>query len=99
MNETKSSQKAAKTIGLMAMIILLAKFMGLFRETLIANLYGQGMASDIINTATQIPLLFFDMVLGVAILSTFVPIFNNYLKENGKASAMQFSICWMAAIR
>ena len=90
MNETKSSQKAAKTIGLMAVIILLAKFMGLFRETLIANLYGQGMESDIINTATQIPLLFFDMVLGVAILSTFVPIFNNYLKENGKASAMQF---------
>ena len=94
MNETKSSAKegkAAKTIGLMAVIILLAKFMGLFRETLIANLYGQGMESDIINTATQIPLLFFDMVLGVAILSTFVPIFNNRLKESGKASAMDFA--------
>lgn len=94
MNESTSSAKtpkAAKTIGLMAVIILLAKFMGLFRETLIANIYGQGMASDIINTATQIPLLFFDMVLGVAILSTFVPIFNSRLKEDGKEAAMAFA--------
>ena len=93
MSETNTPKegKAAKTIGLMAIIILLAKFMGLFRETLVANIYGQGMESDIINTATQIPLLFFDMVLGVAILSTFVPIFNNYLKNEGKDSAMHFA--------
>ncbi len=84
-------KKAVKTIGLMAIIILLAKFMGLFRETLIANLYGQGMESDIINTATQIPLLFFDMVLGVAILSTFVPVFNKTLKKESKEAAMEFA--------
>ena len=86
-----SGKKAVRTIGLMAVIILLAKFMGLFRETLIARIYGQGMESDIINTSTQIPLLFFDMVLGVAILSTFVPVFNQYLKKDGKAAAMAFA--------
>ena len=86
--EPNAGKKAVRTIGLMAVIILLAKFMGLFRETLVANLYGQGMESDMINTATQIPLLFFDMVLGVAILSTFVPIFNKYLKRDRKAAAM-----------
>lgn len=86
-----SGKKAVKTIGLMAVIILLAKFMGLFRETLVANIYGQGMESDILNTSTQIPLLFFDMVLGAAILSTFVPIFNKYLQEDGKAAAMSFA--------
>lgn len=90
MNRTKT-EGAAKTIGIMAVIILLAKFMGLFRETLVANLYGQGMQSDMLNTATQIPLLFFDMVLGVAILSTFVPIFNQYLKEEGEERAMRFA--------
>ncbi|MEG2670467.1 MAG: murein biosynthesis integral membrane protein MurJ, partial [Oscillospiraceae bacterium] len=55
------------------------------------NIYGQGMQSDIINTATNIPLLFFDMVLGVAILSTFVPIFNKYLENFGKQRAMDFA--------
>ena len=83
--------KAARTVGVMAVIILLAKFMGLFRETMLAGLYGQGMESDILNTATQIPLLFFDMVLGVAILSTFVPVFNSRLSTQGKDAAMAFA--------
>ncbi len=83
--------KAAKTISLMAIIIMLAKVMGLLRETLVAGIYGQGMESDILNTATQIPLLFFDMVLGVAILSTFVPIFNKYIEKYGKDRAMEFA--------
>ena len=52
--------KAAATISIMAIIIMAAKVMGLLRETLVAKLYGQGMESDMINTATQIPLLFFD---------------------------------------
>ena len=87
----QDGKKAVKTIGIMAVIIFLAKFMGLFRETMIAGIYGQGTESDMINTATQIPLLFFDMVLGVAILSTFVPIFNKYLTSDGKEGAMCFA--------
>ncbi len=87
----KNGEKAAKTISLMAIIILAAKVMGLLREMLVANIYGQGMESDMINTATQIPLLFFDMVLGVAILSTFVPVFNKYISRYGKETAMAFA--------
>lgn len=87
----KNGEKAAKTISLMAIIILAAKVMGLVREMLVANIYGQGMESDMINTATQIPLLFFDMVLGVAILSTFVPVFNKRIAKEGKAEAMAFA--------
>ncbi len=99
MNETpQNGKKAVKTIGLMAVIILLAKFMGLLRETMVANLYGQGTASDILNTATQIPLLFFDMVLGVAILSTFVPVFNRRMQQEGEASALEFADCFMTVV-
>ncbi len=87
----KNGEKAAKTISLMAIIILAAKVMGLLREMLVANIYGQGMESDMINTATQIPLLFFDMVLGVAILSTFVPVFNKRIANEGKEAAMAFA--------
>ena len=91
MSEKKNSGKAAKTISLMAVIIMLAKVMGLLRETLVARLYGQSMESDMINTATQIPLLFFDMVLGVAILSTFVPIFNKRIEKYGIDEAKKFA--------
>ena len=87
----KNNGGAAKTISAMAIIIMIAKVMGLLRETLVAGLYGQGTESDMINTATQIPLLFFDMVLGVAILSTFVPIFNKHIENEGKAAALDFA--------
>ena len=49
MNENKSGGKAVKSISIMAVLILLAKFMGLFREMLVAGIYGQGYASDVIN--------------------------------------------------
>lgn len=87
----KKSGKAVWSIGIMAVLILVAKFMGLFREMLIAGIYGQGYFSDVINSATQIPLLFFDMVLGVAILSTFVPIYNKHLERSGKEIANAFA--------
>ncbi len=91
-------KKAAKTVVLMAVIILVAKFMGLLRETMVASIYGQGMESDILNTATQIPLLFFDMVLGVAILSTFVPVFNKRLASEGEASAFAFANTFLTVV-
>ncbi len=96
--EATQGKKAAKTVVLMAVIILLAKFMGLLRETMVAGIYGQGMESDILNTATQIPLLFFDMVLGVAILSTFVPVFNKRLASEGEASAFAFANTFMTVV-
>ncbi len=86
-----SSAGAVRTIGFMAVIIFCAKFMGLLREVLIAGVYGQGYASDILNTSTQIPLLFFDMTLGVAILSTFVPVFNKCLEREGRPRAVEFA--------
>lgn len=96
--EKNSSAKTVKTIGFMAVIIFCAKFMGLLREVLIASVYGQGYASDVLNTSTQIPLLFFDMTLGVAILSTFVPIFNRCLETKGRENAVAFANNFMSVV-
>lgn len=96
--EEKTSGKALRTMSFMSVIIFCAKFMGLFRETLIGSVYGQGYSSDIINTASQIPLLFFDMTLGVAILSTFVPVFNNFLLKDGRERAEKFACNFISII-
>lgn len=82
----------------MAVIIFCAKFLGLLREIMIAGVYGQGYASDVLNISTQIPLLFFDMTLGVAILSTFVPVFNMYLERDGRERAIEFSNNFMTIV-
>ena len=98
LSNQKAANKAVKTISFMAVIILAAKFLGLLRETLVASVYGQGYASDVLNTSTQIPLLFFDMVLGVAILSTFVPVFNQYLERDGNERALRFANNFMTVV-
>ncbi len=92
------SSKALKTMSFMSFIIFCAKFMGLFRETLIGSVYGQGYASDVLNTASQIPLLFFDMTLGVAILSTFVPVFNDFFLKDGRERAERFACNFISFI-
>ncbi len=96
--EEKKSAKALRAMSFMSVIIFCAKFMGLLRETLIGSVYGQGYSSDIINTASQIPLLFFDMTLGVAILSTFVPVFNNFLLKEGRERAEKFACNFISII-
>ena len=90
MSKIEKGKKAVKSISIMAVLITLAKFLGLLREMLIAGIYGQGYASDVINSATQIPLLFFDMVLGVAILSTFVPDIQQKFRKTRKRSRDAF---------
>jgi len=94
----KSQTKTLRIIGFMAVITFLAKVMGLLRETLIAGVYGRTDAADIISTSTQIPLLFFDMTLGVAILSTFVPVFNKFLERDSKERAMEFANNFMTIV-
>lgn len=98
LSKNEKAKKTVKTISFMAIIILMAKFLGLLREVLIASVYGQGYASDVLNASAQIPLLFFDMVLGVAILSTFVPVFNQYLERDGKERAIRFANNFMTVV-
>ena len=54
MTKSESGGKAVKSISIMAVLILLAKFMGLFRELLIAGIYGQGYASDVMELMTKL---------------------------------------------
>ncbi|MBQ7097664.1 MAG: murein biosynthesis integral membrane protein MurJ [Clostridia bacterium] len=96
--KNNSQTKTVRIIGFMAVITFMAKVMGLLRETLIASVYGRTDAADIISTSTQIPLLFFDMTLGVAILSTFVPVFNKFLERDSKERAMDFANNFMTAV-
>ncbi len=86
-----SAKKTLKTAFFMIMATLLAKFMGMYRDILFAALYGTGEAAIAYQTASRIPLLFFDIALGSAISSSFIPVFNEYLGRGEKEKATEFS--------
>lgn len=85
------AKKTIKTAGFMIAATLLAKLMGMYRDILFAALYGTGAEAVAYSTASRIPLLFFDIALGSAISSSFIPVFNEFLQKGKKEEATEFS--------
>jgi len=75
----------------MFVIMMTAKLLGQIREIMLASFYGTGNDASAFLVASQIPLNFFDMVLGLAIVSAFVPVFNEFLQKEGKSKANEFA--------
>lgn len=84
-------KKTIKTAGFMIIATLLAKLMGMYRDILFAALYGTSEPAIAYQTASRIPLLFFDIALGTAISSSFIPVFNEYLGNGEREKATEFS--------
>ncbi len=87
----EGAKKTVKTAGFMIIATLLAKFMGMYRDVLFAALYGTSADAVAYMTASRIPLLFFDIALGSAISSSFIPVFNEFLQKGKREEAQEFS--------
>lgn len=85
------NKKAVKTIGLIMFIILISKLLGLVREMFLAGYYGASIEAAAFTTAADIPLKFFDLAFGAAVTSTFIPVFNKYLKNDDADSGYLFA--------
>jgi murein biosynthesis integral membrane protein MurJ len=86
-----TTKNTVRTVGFMIFATLAAKILGMVRDILLAGQYGTGMEAVAFLTASRIPLLFFDLGLGAAISSTFIPVFNQYLERGDKDAAVEFS--------
>ena len=82
---------AAATVGFIFITMLLAKLLGQVREIVIASAYGTAWQADAYVAASQIPTNFFDMILGSAVSSAFIPVFNKYLQQEGEVRAKHFA--------
>lgn len=81
-----------KVITSMMAITLIGKIMGMLRDVLFAASYGTtSIEANAFLTASRIPRLFFDAMFASAISSSFIPIFNEYLKKKSKKDAYNFS--------
>lgn len=96
MEQTKN--KAVKTAGFMMVIMLAGKILGLFRDILLANYYGAGMAADAFTTASIIPRTFFDAMFASAISASFIPVFNQYRELDGEERAFSFAHVFISFI-
>ncbi|WP_072726221.1 murein biosynthesis integral membrane protein MurJ [Tepidibacter thalassicus] len=89
---------AIRVVSFMVFITFFSKVLGMLRDVFIASKYGMGTEAIAFSTASRIPLFFFDLGLGVAISSTFIPIFNEYLKNNEENKGMEFSSVFLNCV-
>ena len=89
---------ATRTIGVVMVLTLLGKVMGLYRDHLLAIHYGMGMEASAFYTASRIPRVFFDAVFASAISACFIPVFSEYLAQGGKKKAFAFSRAFLTVI-
>ena len=69
---------------------LLAKALGLVRDSLIGSFFGTGLEADAFITASKAPTTLFDVVIGGVISATFIPVFNKIMSKRGQKEAMDF---------
>lgn len=82
---------SSKTVIVVMLITLFARFFGLLREILIAGYYGTSVYTDAYIIANNIPTVLFD-TLGQALLTSFIPMYSKICHEEDKKRADIFTV-------
>lgn len=99
-----SKNTLAKATLVIVAMNLASKILGFVRETVIANEYGATFATDAYNAAYTIP-YFLQMVLGMALVTSIVPVVTKYALRGNKEEAnriasitLNWTVLFMAAL-
>ena len=87
----QETNKMLKTAGFMTIATLLAKVCGMVRDMLIAAYFSTGYIGEAYMTATKLPTMLFDIVIGGVITASFIPVFNGILGKKDKKEAFSFA--------
>ena len=80
-----------KTLSTVVIITAVSKILGLLRDVVFAQIYGDSVEATAYFAALKIPTQIVDIVLSSAIVSTFIPVFNEVLQKNGEEKANKFA--------
>lgn len=81
--------KVIKSVGLIAVLTLISRALGLFRDVITASKFGTTSQLDMFTAASNIPNILF-MTIGTAIVTTFIPLYNRKRSES-KDEAVKFT--------
>jgi len=78
-----------RSIGLVALLTLVSRFLGLARDVLSAGVFGVGATWSAFSIAWTIPNLFRRLFGEGALSASFIPVFTDYLETKGRAEALR----------
>ncbi|WP_419741886.1 murein biosynthesis integral membrane protein MurJ [Paraclostridium dentum] len=80
----------AKSAFWLMVVTMLSKVLGFGREIILGYFYGTSAYSDVYIVSMNIPLVVFSSI-GVALVTTFIPLYQEVLSEKGPKRALKFS--------
>ncbi|WP_101773095.1 murein biosynthesis integral membrane protein MurJ [Peptostreptococcus faecalis] len=81
--------KTVKATFLLMVVTILSKILGLARDSVLASAYGTGTYTAVYTTANNIPVVLF-AVIGSALATSLIPLYNKLVKEDSEERAMAF---------
>ncbi len=81
---------AVGTYMVLVTAVLISKILGLVRNMLLSRYYGATAMADAFTAASNLPLIIYDVTVGTAIASAFVPVFNEKLTKFDRKQADRF---------
>ncbi|MEQ1947141.1 MAG: murein biosynthesis integral membrane protein MurJ [Bryobacteraceae bacterium] len=85
------SESVMRSAGIVSIAVLMSRVTGLLRESLMARLFGAGLAYDAFMLGFRIPNLTRDLFAEGALSSAFVPVFTEYLNKRSKEEAARLA--------
>ncbi len=82
--------KVAKTALCLMIVTMLSKILGFVRELVLTYTYGASLVSDVYITTVAIPTVLFSTI-GAAISTTFIPLFYELDKIEGRQKTLNFT--------
>lgn len=80
----------AKSAFWLMVVTMLSKVLGFGREIVLSYFYGTSAYSDVYIVSMNIPLVVFSSI-GVALVTTFIPLYQEALNSKGEERALKFS--------
>ncbi|MEG1661869.1 MAG: lipid II flippase MurJ, partial [Clostridiales bacterium] len=80
-----------RTAGFLMVVNVLSRVLGYVRDVVMLNIFGQSIVTDAYNAAFSIPDTLYQILIGGAMSSAFIPVFASYLARDQVDDAWEVS--------
>lgn len=85
--ENENREQVAKAASIVMFFILVSRILGFIRERAVAEVFGRTATTDVFFAAFALPDLMYQLLVGGALSSAFIPIFTHYLAKDEEKEA------------
>ena len=83
------NKKVAEAAGFIMICMVISRILGYVRDVVIYAQFGQNRLTDAYNAAFSVPDFLYQLLVGGALSSAFIPVFSSYIATDREEDAWQ----------